>query len=334
MTSAREARSAGISPQTIAVTTPANTAKASTTGSIATASSRGRSFGPSASSTSMPARARIRPRPVPHAAITRLSASIWRTSCPRLAPIAARTASSRLRPAARTTSRLATLAHAISSTNATAPISDTIVGRTSPTRSSNIGIDVKVQAGGLLDREMLAQVGRDVVDLDLRLVGAHAGLEPADHAVEHVVAVGGVDVDPRRGPHLRRALGVDAGRQQQLEAWRQDADDARAPVAELDVLADDGLIAAETPQPERVTQDRGHRRTRRRRLSRPAAAPACHRRRRNRGRRASARRGRGTGSSWPRRRESARDQPPGAASGTRPAGIIPAISSKTSEDCC
>ena len=70
---------------------------------------------------------------------TRLSASICRTSRTRLAPIAARTASSRLRAEARTSSRLATLAHAISSTNATAPISDRIAGRTSPTRSSNIG---------------------------------------------------------------------------------------------------------------------------------------------------------------------------------------------------
>jgi hypothetical protein len=122
---------------------------------------------------------------------------------------------------------------------------------------------VKVQTGGLLDGEMLAQVGRDMLYVDLRLPGAHAGLEPADHAVDHVVAVGGVDVDACGGPHLRRSLGVDAGRQQQLEAWGQDADDARAAVAELDILADGGRIAAEAPQPERVTEDRSHRRTRR-----------------------------------------------------------------------
>ena len=87
----------------------------------------------------MPARASTRPSAVPQTAMTRLSASIWRTSCARLAPIAARTASSRLRPDARTISRLATLAQAMSSTKATAPINATIVGRTSPTRSSNIG---------------------------------------------------------------------------------------------------------------------------------------------------------------------------------------------------
>ena len=50
-----------------------------------------------------------------------LSVSNWRTMRPRPAPIAARMANSRLRPVARTSSRLATLAHAISSTSPTAP---------------------------------------------------------------------------------------------------------------------------------------------------------------------------------------------------------------------
>ena len=49
------------------------------------------------------------------------SAICSRTSCARDAPIARRTARSRRRPSARTRNRLATLAHAMSSTTATAP---------------------------------------------------------------------------------------------------------------------------------------------------------------------------------------------------------------------
>ncbi len=57
----------------------------------------------------------------PPAASTRLSVSACRTSRTRLAPNAIRTATSRRRTAAGTNSRLATLAQAIRSTNATAP---------------------------------------------------------------------------------------------------------------------------------------------------------------------------------------------------------------------
>ena len=49
---------------------------------------------------------------------------------PRPAPIAARIAISRRRPVARTSSRLATFAHAMSSTKLTAPSRTSSVGRT------------------------------------------------------------------------------------------------------------------------------------------------------------------------------------------------------------
>ena len=54
-------------------------------------------------------------------ASTTLSANICRTSCSRLAPIAARIANSRRRSVARANSRFATLAQAISRTRPTAP---------------------------------------------------------------------------------------------------------------------------------------------------------------------------------------------------------------------
>ena len=95
-----------------------------------------------------------------------------------------------------------------------------------------------------------------------------------------------------------------------------------------------GGIAAEAPQPERVAEDRGHRRARGGRLARHAAAAACHRRRRSRGRRACARRARGTGSASPRRRGSA----PGRRPAPRAARGRPGSSRRsrrtTSVDCC
>ena len=172
------------------------------------------------------------------------------------------------------------------------------------------------------------------IDLGLRLLDADARLQPADHAEHDVVAVRGFEVDARRRPHVRRALDVDARRQQQLEARREDADDVRAAVAEIDVLADDRLIAAEAAHPERMAENRG----------RPAAPP---------GRPGPAAAARGVPSSSTKSRPTSMrapstrkrlgvapptricsGSPPGAASGTRPAGIIPAMSSKTSVDCC
>ena len=58
----------------------------------------------------------------------------------RLAPIAARTATSRRRAMARDSSRLATLPHAISSTTPTAAISITTLLRNSPTTRSRSGL--------------------------------------------------------------------------------------------------------------------------------------------------------------------------------------------------
>ena len=65
--------------------------------------------------------ARAHPASAPAMEIEALPSDVWRTSRARLAPNAERTASSRCRVAPRAINRLATFAHAISSTAKTAP---------------------------------------------------------------------------------------------------------------------------------------------------------------------------------------------------------------------
>ncbi|PYQ18393.1 MAG: hypothetical protein DMF81_25045 [Acidobacteria bacterium] len=72
------------------------------------------------------------PRTPPARETSRLSVRSWRIKRPWLAPRACRTASSLARVAPLASSRFATLAHAISSTNTTAPIRTRSVDRVSP----------------------------------------------------------------------------------------------------------------------------------------------------------------------------------------------------------
>ena len=122
-TSTRDARTAGTMPKISADAIAAAAVKPRTTGSRLTWSSRGRLAGPIAMRTLIPAHASPTPNAAPATDSTRLSTSICRSRSPRFPPNADRTASSRSRWLVRTSRRLATLAHAISSTNTTAPIS-------------------------------------------------------------------------------------------------------------------------------------------------------------------------------------------------------------------
>ena len=79
------------------------------------------------------------PNAPPHNESSRLSVSSWRAMRTRFAPIAMRTAISFCRASARDSWRFATLAHAISSTNATAKSSTNNVPRLSPTTCSDKG---------------------------------------------------------------------------------------------------------------------------------------------------------------------------------------------------
>ena len=79
----------------------------------------------------MPAAASPRPAALPAAPSARLSVNNWRTIRHRVAPCATRMATSRARCAERAISRLATLAQAMSRTNATAPINVEMISLTS-----------------------------------------------------------------------------------------------------------------------------------------------------------------------------------------------------------
>ncbi len=137
--STRDTCHAGARPNTRLAASEMASANINAAGSTVTSLRRGRSSGASASSALTPQRAMITP-PVPaSSASTTLSVSICRISRTRPAPTAARTTSSRPRAVARASSRFATLAHAINSTNPTAASNTKSVWRVSPTTMSCTG---------------------------------------------------------------------------------------------------------------------------------------------------------------------------------------------------
>ena len=85
-------------------------------------------------------RASTSPTAAPSIVSTQLSVISWRSSRPRPAPSAVRTAISRRRASDRAISRLATLAQAMSRTNATAAISVSSAGRSAPNSSTSSGL--------------------------------------------------------------------------------------------------------------------------------------------------------------------------------------------------
>ena len=132
---------AGAKPNRMPVTVEMPKVNASTQPSILIISVRGTfPAGAKASRAGTPQNASKSPATPPASESTVLSVSNWRTSRQRPAPNALRTAISCPRPAARTKNRLATLAHAISSTNDTAPVKTTSAGRIFATNKSLSGI--------------------------------------------------------------------------------------------------------------------------------------------------------------------------------------------------
>ena len=99
---------------------------------------------PSRSNASVHIEAITTPRTPAASASTTLSASNCRTICRRVAPSATRMAISRDRVLARATIRFATFAHAMSSTNPTAPIRTTSVVRTGATSCSRNAVALKL----------------------------------------------------------------------------------------------------------------------------------------------------------------------------------------------
>ena len=134
--SERATCSPGARPKTIPVTMDAATVKSSTGALIAISHDRGSHSLVIDFANSSPHAAIRTPTSAPAIDRTMLSVNSWRSSRPDPAPRADRTANSLARLVARASSRLATLEHAISSTNSTAPISRKSAGRGSPTTSS------------------------------------------------------------------------------------------------------------------------------------------------------------------------------------------------------
>ena len=136
---------------------------------------------PARAAPSRPSAPRSRRRCRRRSASTTLSVSSWRTSRIRPAPTAARTTISRPRAEARASSRLATLAQAISSTKATAPSSTNSVCRVSPTTASCSGTTA-MPLSALLTGYCCASARGDGGHLRLRLLQRHARRRAGRHA--------------------------------------------------------------------------------------------------------------------------------------------------------
>ena len=161
----------------------------------------------------------------------------------RLPPSAARTAISRDRPRPRASSRFATFAHAISSTNATTPASTSDVVRSSgPTIASRSGSMVTPQpllVSGAIDRDAIGDAGH----VGPRLLERDARLQPADDL--HVVLAPLLGAAPHREqrPHVgaERESGTTAGTTPTIVyGWP----------SSVIVAADDRRIAAEAVAPQ------------------------------------------------------------------------------------
>ena len=174
---------------------------------------------------------------------------------PRLPPSAARTASSRSRAAARTSSRFATFAHAISSTNTTAPISASIAGLTSATRSSCIGSTRKCRPAVCLIGNRSRRSAASASTLRCACRTETPGLSRADHAHEHVDARCPREVDAERGPESGARSTLVPGGNSSSKPGASTPTISDGCAAEIDRAADHAAIAAVAPLPEPVAEN-------------------------------------------------------------------------------
>ncbi len=163
----------------------------------------------------------------------------------RLAPIAERIAISRWRAAPRTSSRLARLAHAMSSTNVTAAMSVVLTRRSSePTlrvaKAEQPHTEITIRR-----RMRLGQTASDRRHVGLGLVDRRAALEHRHHGEASRRSRGLV---PAKRHEELRAL-------RELEARRHDANDGPAPLVDDDTPPDDRRVSAKPPLPQPVRKD-------------------------------------------------------------------------------
>ena len=169
--------------------------------------------------------ARSRPSAPPATASTRLSASICITSRRRPAPSAVRIATSFSRTDARTSSRFATFAHAISTTTPTAASSVRSAGRIAPTTCS---CSATTSADSLALESGYCSASRSAMRLHLRVAlrGDRRPASPGDHAEE----MGAAARHWRDSSAIGRQYSAVARRK--IEIRRHDADDRHGHAAD------------------------------------------------------------------------------------------------------
>ena len=161
------------------VTIETASVKSRTYGSMPISVERGRLSGAAARTRLVPQRASSKPIAAAPRDSRTLSVNNWRTMRPRSAPSAVRMANSRLRAVERASSKLATLAQAMISTNPTAPTSSSSVDWMYPTMSSFMRTSLRPMPGIRL-RILAGQDAADGRHLRLRRFHGHARLEPAN----------------------------------------------------------------------------------------------------------------------------------------------------------
>ena len=188
------------------------------------------------------------PRPLIAASMT-LSISSCLITRQRDAPSDMRTEISRARLVARDSSRLATFAQAISSTNATAPINDRNTVRIGPPFWLSLKVWTRawmsLLVSGLSDSSFLEML----IELALRLLARHAGREMAERLQLPGVAFLRFEIRDLRERHPQ--IGVE----RELEAFRHHADDRRRDVVDANRPADHRRIAAVAVQEHAVADD-------------------------------------------------------------------------------
>ena len=237
ITSGRDARIAGIRPKIRRSATPARPRTTGRGSMVTDVCSRGSFSGPRAGLDAGPREA-AQQRAA--AASRRLSASNCRTRRPRCRRARRAPRAHAPRAAARTSSRLATLAHAMSSTNVTAPISARISGTHVRTRSSCMRSRRKWQAGRFLDRESLAADPRRRRPPAAAPPASTCRLQATDVAARRCSRLPVTSSGAARSASPASARAARPGAQQ-FEARLEDADDLALPVADPNGAAHDVL---------------------------------------------------------------------------------------------
>ncbi len=255
--SGRVIRSAGASPNNSVLPTETSSVKSKTLVSTVVAIDHPKSLGNGMlAKNSAPASATTMPASPPATATTRFSSRSCRTSAPRLAPIARRTAISRERARARLSSRPATLAQATAKTaRASRPSIMTMaaVGGDCWTRSWN-SVCTWIRRDAFALRMQLLDPGRDHRDVGSCLLHADARSQPSPHREPCDVAAMQI-VLSQAGRHgqrkIHRRMSLNA-----RESGRGDADDRELDPVQSDSGAENRRAGAELADPEIVTEHR------------------------------------------------------------------------------